>query len=97
MTAWLCCASGVCPLAVQVCSKQTGHAEVVAITFDPSVITFRDLLDVFFTVRGYRSGVEGGGIGFWGSQVASCLLVFDMERKTCISPQAGRLVSKTSH
>ena len=35
----------------QVCNGDTGHAEVVAITFDPSVITFRDLLDVFFTVR----------------------------------------------
>jgi peptide-methionine (S)-S-oxide reductase len=38
------------PCIVQVCGKQTGHAEVVAITFDPKVITFKDLLDVFFTV-----------------------------------------------
>jgi len=29
----------------------TGHAEVVQITFDPSVISFRDLLGVFFTIH----------------------------------------------
>lgn len=36
---------------VQVCDKGTGHAEVVAVTFDPTVVTFRDLLDVFFTIH----------------------------------------------
>jgi peptide-methionine (S)-S-oxide reductase len=39
------------PTYQQVCGKQTGHAEVVAITFDPKVITFKDLLDVFFTIH----------------------------------------------
>ena len=34
-----------------VCTGTTGHAEVVQIAFDPSVITFRDLLDIFFTVH----------------------------------------------
>jgi len=32
----------------QVCEGDTGHAEVVRISFDPKVITFGDLLDVFF-------------------------------------------------
>jgi peptide-methionine (S)-S-oxide reductase len=31
-----------------VCTGRTGHAEVVQITFDPAVISFRELLDVFF-------------------------------------------------
>lgn len=35
----------------QVCTGQTGHAEVVQITFDPAVISYRDLLGVFFTVH----------------------------------------------
>src|SRR3954463_12608902 len=39
------------PTYEQVCSGATGHAEVVQIEFDPSVITFRDLLDVFFTIH----------------------------------------------
>jgi peptide-methionine (S)-S-oxide reductase len=34
-----------------VCSGSTGHAEVVQVTFDPAEITFRDILDVFFTVH----------------------------------------------
>jgi peptide-methionine (S)-S-oxide reductase len=34
-----------------VCTGRTGHAEVVQVTFDPSVITFGDLLDVFFTIH----------------------------------------------
>jgi peptide-methionine (S)-S-oxide reductase len=39
------------PTYRQVCGGDTGHAEVVRITFDPSVIRYRDLLDVFFTVH----------------------------------------------
>lgn len=34
-----------------VCNGTTGHAEVVQITYDPAVISFRDLLDVFFTIH----------------------------------------------
>lgn len=35
----------------QICTGTTGHAEAVRITFDPTVISFRDLLDVFFTIH----------------------------------------------
>jgi len=39
------------PSYEQVCSGTTGHAEVVQISFDPSVLTYRDLLRIFFTVH----------------------------------------------
>jgi len=39
------------PIYEAVCSGTTGHAEVVQVTFDPAVIGFRDLLDVFFTIH----------------------------------------------
>jgi len=39
------------PTYRQVCGGDTGHAEVTRITFDPAVISYRDLLDVFFTVH----------------------------------------------
>lgn len=34
-----------------VCSETTGHAEVVQITFDPAVVSFKELLEVFFTIH----------------------------------------------
>ncbi len=34
-----------------VCTGATGHAEVVRITFDPAVIAFRDVLNVFFAIH----------------------------------------------
>jgi peptide-methionine (S)-S-oxide reductase len=34
-----------------VCGGTTGHAEVVQITFDPGVISFRELLEVFFSIH----------------------------------------------
>ena len=39
------------PSYEQVCTGRTGHAEVVQITFDPAQITYRDLLEVFFTIH----------------------------------------------
>ncbi len=39
------------PSYEQVCGKQTGHAEVVQVTFDPAVISYADLLRVFFTIH----------------------------------------------
>lgn len=39
------------PTYEEVCGKETGHAEVVQVTFDPSRVTFRELLEVFFTVH----------------------------------------------
>jgi peptide-methionine (S)-S-oxide reductase len=39
------------PSYEEVCSGTTGHAEIVQITFDPSVISFEELLEVFFTIH----------------------------------------------
>jgi peptide-methionine (S)-S-oxide reductase len=39
------------PSYEQVCSGRTGHAEVVRITYDPAEISYRDILDVFFTIH----------------------------------------------
>jgi peptide-methionine (S)-S-oxide reductase len=39
------------PTYQQVCSGDTGHAEVSQITFDPKVISLKEILEVFFTVH----------------------------------------------
>ncbi|HVG38397.1 MAG TPA: peptide-methionine (S)-S-oxide reductase MsrA, partial [Pyrinomonadaceae bacterium] len=39
------------PTYRQVCSGATGHAEVIQITFNPELTSFREILEVFFTVH----------------------------------------------
>lgn len=39
------------PTYEQVCSDDTGHAEVAQITFDPNAVSYRDLLEVFFATH----------------------------------------------
>lgn len=39
------------PTYEQICSSATGHAEVIAIDFDPTVISFERILDIFFATH----------------------------------------------
>lgn len=39
------------PTYQDVCRGNTGHAEVVRIHFDPAVVTYRDLLNIFFAIH----------------------------------------------
>jgi len=63
----------------QVCSGMTGHAEVVQIKFDSSLISFEDLLWVFFSVHDpttlNRQGAD------MGKQYRSIILYHDAEQK----------------
>lgn len=52
------------PTYRHVCTGQTGHAEAVRITFDPEVISYRDLLGVYFTVHDPTTlNRQGGDVG----------------------------------
>ena len=52
------------PSYEQVCSGRTGHAEVVQVTFDPAVVSFRELLGVFFTIHDPTTlNRQGGDVG----------------------------------
>lgn len=39
------------PTYEQVCAGSSGHVEVVRLTFDPAVVSYHDLLEVFFTIH----------------------------------------------
>jgi peptide-methionine (S)-S-oxide reductase len=67
------------PTYEQVCSGRTGHAEVVQITYDPAVVSFRDLLDVFFTIHDPTTkDRQGADVG---PQYRSIILYHDPEQK----------------
>ena len=62
-----------------VCTGTTGHAEVIQITFDPSVISFRDLLGVFFTIHDPTTLNRQGGDT--GTQYRSIILYHSRQQK----------------
>ncbi len=39
------------PTYEQVCEGTTGHAEVVRVSFDPTVVSYREILEIFFTIH----------------------------------------------
>ncbi len=54
----------VAPDYRQVCTGDTGHAEVVKLTFDPAAISVREILEIFFTIHDpttlNRQGADSG-------------------------------------
>jgi peptide-methionine (S)-S-oxide reductase len=62
-----------------VCNGDTGHAEVVQIHFDPNVISYRDLLNVFFAIHDPTTlNRQGADVG---TQYRSAIFYHDEEQK----------------
>src|SRR5246127_1080973 len=52
------------PTYRQVCNGDTGHVEVVQVTFDPAEISYKDLLEVFFSMHDPTTlNRQGNGVG----------------------------------
>ncbi len=67
------------PTYEQVCSKTTGHAEVVQVSFDPTVTSFREILEVFFTSHDPTTpNRQGNDVG---PQYRSLILYHNDEQK----------------
>jgi peptide-methionine (S)-S-oxide reductase len=67
------------PSYAQVCNGDTGHAEVVQITFDPQLLSLKDLLTVFFTVHDPTTrNRQGNDVG---TQYRSAIFYHNEEQK----------------
>ncbi len=76
------------PTYEQVCSGRSGHAEVTQVTFDPAIITFAELLEVFFTIHDPTTkDRQGADVG---SQYRSIILAHDDEQMEA----AGRVAAE---
>jgi peptide-methionine (S)-S-oxide reductase len=80
------------PTYEQVCGGRTGHAEVVQIAFDPQVINYRDILDVFFTIHDPTTkDRQGADIG---PQYRSIILYHSPEQRAAAAAAIAELESK---
>jgi peptide-methionine (S)-S-oxide reductase len=74
-----------------VCTGQTGHAETVQLIFDPNVVTYQELLEVFFTIHDPTTlNRQGADVG---TQYRSAIFYHTPEQKAT----AERVISELEH
>ena len=67
------------PTYQQVCSGTTGHAEVVQVDFDPAEITYREVLEIFFSIHDPTTlNRQGADVG---TQYRSIILTHDEQQR----------------
>ena len=77
------------PSYEQVCTARTGHAEAVQVTFDPQVVSYKDVLGVFFAIHDPTTlNRQGHDIG---PQYRSAIFYHDDEQKAAAEQTIAEL------
>ena len=80
------------PTYRQVCSGESGHAEVIQVTFDPSTVSYEELLLVFFTVHDPTTrNRQGADVG---TQYRSAVFYHDAAQKAIAEQVIARLTAE---
>lgn len=87
-----------------VCTGATGHAEMVCVEFDPAIVTYRRLLEEFWTMHDPTSlNAQGGDIGTQyrssiytttPEQMAEALATRDLYQKALTADGIGAIVTE---
>jgi peptide-methionine (S)-S-oxide reductase len=73
----------------EVCSGQTGHAEVVQVTYDPAAVDYEELLEVFFSIHDPTTeDRQGPDVG---SQYRSAVYYHDDDQRETVEAYIDRL------
>ena len=80
------------PTYQQVCTGRTGHAEVIQVTFDPAVTSFREILDVFFAIHDPTTLNRQGNDA--GTQYRSVIFFNSPEQKAVAEETIRELTAK---
>ena len=80
------------PTYDDVCSGRTGHAEAVQVTFDPTVITYREILEIFFSVHDPTTLDRQGAD--MGTQYRSAIFYHD-ERQRAVAEELIKNLNET--
>jgi peptide-methionine (S)-S-oxide reductase len=77
------------PTYQQVCTGLTGHAEVVQVSFDPKEVSFKEILQVFFSIHDPTTlNRQGADVG---TQYRSVVFYHDQEQKAIVEAMIAEL------